>query len=447
MRKLKNIAIIGVLTLVLAMTSCQKWIAPEVNIDPDRPTSVDLSLILPAVEVNAAYVLGGFDVAGVTGIWMQYIKGTDRQARAIDVYNITQTDVNNLWNDIYTGPLMDLKDIKEQAVEKNLEGYTAVANVLEAYILGTMTGLFGDLPVSQAFQATPGNPNPPAYDSEEEIYAYINTLLDTAIAIIDRNPIPLTGEDLIYGGDYALWQEAAYTLKARYALRTENRVAPNWDDVIAMLDNGFTSLDDDMKVGFTDNTTENNPLYQFVDQREGYIADNGTLAAIANIDLNSDGTADDDPRLAVLNINGYWFQPSSDVTMMGYTEALFIRAEAMYNRGDADADVQTALVNAVTASLDKYGTNDAAWLALYTAYVGTLTSTDLYNEILRQKYIDNMMNPEAWADYRRTGQPALTPTSGSSLPERFPYPTDEVSYNPNTPDYGSVFNPLWFTNK
>jgi len=44
---------------------------------------------------------------------------------------------------------------------------------------------------------------------------------------------------------------------------------------------------------------------------------------------------------------------------------------------------------------------------------------------------------EGWADYRRTGFPALTPPAftfgGIDIPERLPYPKSEYLYNSNTP--------------
>jgi hypothetical protein len=152
MKKIKLIAIIGVVALLFGMSSCQKWIAPDINIDPDRPTSVSPDLLLPSIEVNIGYVFGGFDVAGVTSIWMQYLRGTDRQALAIDGYNLTQADVNNMWNSIYTGVLMDLTDLMNASREKNATGMLAIGQILTAYTLATMTALYGDLPYTQAFR-------------------------------------------------------------------------------------------------------------------------------------------------------------------------------------------------------------------------------------------------------------------------------------------------------
>ena len=61
--------------------------------------------------------------------------------------------------------------------------------------------------------------------------------------------------------------------------------------------------------------------------------------------------------------------------------------------------------------------------------------------ILTQKYIAQFMWLESWTDFRRTGFPQLSPNEGGNnvenpngeIPRRFPYPINEVLYNPNTP--------------
>ncbi len=436
--KNKFLAILGVI-LLLGFTSCTKWIDPEINKDPDAITEAPMYLLLPSVEVNLGYVFGDFDVAGVTSMWMQQIKGTDRQAVAINTYNITQTDVNNLWNDIYTGPLMDIKDIKTHAEESQADNYYAVAEILEALTLGTMTGLFGDIPYSDAL-----NGYPPEYDKEEQIYTTIQNLLDDAISKID-----VTGTvngDPIFDGQMDLWLKAAYTLKARYALRISKVHAPNWTDVISWVDNGLAA-DESMAVPFGSGATENNPLYQFLTQRSGYSTDNETFQNfLADSTSGRWGANTPDPRNGVLYYGddqdqGPFTQPDAPVYLITGVEGQFIKAEAYFRANDL-ANARTTLVNAVSAAMAMLGLSPD--MTPYTTYVNGLTGNALLQEIITQKWVANYLNPENWADYRRTGYPVLTPTSGNELPHRFPYPIDEVSYNPNTPDYGSIFKPLWF---
>ncbi len=441
--KNKFLAILGVV-LLLGFTSCTKWIDPNINKDPDAITQAPMDLMLPSVEVNLGYVLGGFDVAGVTSMWMQQIRGTDRQALAINSYNITQTDVNNLWNDIYTGPLMDIRDIKSQAEASGANNYYAVAEILEALTLGTMTGLFGDIPYSDAFQGVP-----PKYDSEQDIYNTIFSLLDDAINKIDVNGT--INNDLIFDGDMSMWLKAAHTLYARYMLRISNVQTPDWNEVISHVDNGLAA-NEVMEQYFTSNTTENNPMYQFLTQRSGYAEDNSTfLGFLADSTSGRWGANTKDPRNGVLflgndQVQGPFTKSDAPVIFISGVEGLFIKAEAYYHANDI-ANARATLVSAVAAAINMLGIDPASYMPSYTAYVNGLSGNALLQEIITQKWVANFLNPENWADYRRTGYPTLTPVTGSSLPERYPYPTDETSYNPHTPDYGSIFNPLWFTGR
>ena len=54
------------------------------------------------------------------------------------------------------------------------------------------------------------------------------------------------------------------------------------------------------------------------------------------------------------------------------------------------------------------------------------------------------LQPESFADWRRTGIPQLTPSSGTNIPRRYLYPTDEVNTNPNTPTGVTLYTPKVF---
>jgi len=43
------------------------------------------------------------------------------------------------------------------------------------------------------------------------------------------------------------------------------------------------------------------------------------------------------------------------------------------------------------------------------------------------------VQPEVWSDWRRTGIPALTPTSGTAVPTSFDYAQVSSFFNTNSP--------------
>ena len=81
-----------VVMVTLLTTSCEKWIDPELNIDPDSPQDVYSALILSSAELNLAYMYQCMDYSGTTGYWLQYFEGLDRQAYGTYRYTYSSDD-------------------------------------------------------------------------------------------------------------------------------------------------------------------------------------------------------------------------------------------------------------------------------------------------------------------------------------------------------------------
>jgi hypothetical protein len=131
-----------IILLAVFISSCEKWIDPKINEDPDSVVDVPYNLLLPAIEVDIAYVIGGMDSRGVAGMWVQHVSGQARQAATMGKnYNLTEADVNNMWNSLYNGSMMDLTIFIEKTGTENRQA-RGVGKVLMAYTLGTATDLF-----------------------------------------------------------------------------------------------------------------------------------------------------------------------------------------------------------------------------------------------------------------------------------------------------------------
>lgn len=428
--------IVMMITVSFLFSSCEKWIDPDINVNPDAATDVSVELILPSIQVSLGYTFGGANFAAYGAIWTQHIRGADRQFVAINNYNMTNADVNNPWNNMYNGFLMDCQLMiqKAELAGKESPHFAGVGKILMAYSLGTATDVFGSLPYNDAFM---GNDNilTPEYQTQEEIYTIVNNLLTEAIADLQQteNFVDLEN-DLIYGGNAAAWIRSAYSLRARYAMHLVELGGVNYTNVLADLGNGISNEAEGFAQPFADGATEHNPMSQFLDDRDGYLNDNTFFQ-----DMLSNTN---DPRGSVLTYDGYWAEANREVRFLDYGEVLFLTAEAQYRDGD-EASAITALGEAVTASLQKYGVYDGAWYTSYETSVSGLTGAALLEEIMTQKYIHMMYNIESYTDYRRTGYPVLTPTQGSVVASSFVYPQDEVDYNPNTPST-TVFTKVWW---
>lgn len=447
------------ITLVVMVTSCEKWIDPSINDDPNKPLDVSLNLILPSVEAGIGYAMGG-DVSRAPLMWMQQYAGLGNQPIAFDRYNFTQTDTDNMWKwALYAGVMKDLNTMMDKAETDGAPYYGGIAKVLMVYCLGTVTDLWGDVPYSDAFK---GNDNlKPVYDTQEQIYSTIAALTEGAISDLSAetsNFVP-GGDDLIYGGDLSLWLKAAYAMKARYALHLCERNADAYQNALDALANGLTSNDEDLEMYFGTPANEENPLYQFLIQRPGDITMSANFVTML---IN-----DTDPRLPLFadttggNIGahpglgdgdcppaGYYCNNDSPVPFISYVEQLFIKAECEYKTGTGDP--KQTVKDAVAHSLAKFGLDEAGWLNEFNSKIDGLSGEALFTEIMRQKYIALFNQVEVYNDWRRTGYPVLEPaayaaTTDGQLPRRCPYPTSERIYNgDNMPAGLTLSSRVWW---
>lgn len=445
----------------LMLISCDKWIDPDKNINPDAPADVPMNLMMPAIQQAMGYNLSGNDLVRTTNIWMQQFDGIDRQSYTEARYQLTPADDNNIWNAAYTSLFMNSAILISKA--ENTEGkkspYNAgVGRVMLATSLGVMTDLFGDMPVREALK---GNQNvlKPKFDSQQKIYDTLKVMLDQAILDLGKpaseNLVAVKG-DVIYAGDVAKWKRAAYTVKARNAMQLSRvNTTTAYNDALTAAASGFTSINDDMRVPWE--SANHNPIFQFMEQR-GDVRMGATL-----IDMMK---SINDPRLpfyaakdgsgnytgcVIGSQNGNASAPGPYIAgatassmIISYAELKFIVAEANFMLAKIP-EAKAALLDAVKASVARVtgsSTFDQAW---YDTNIGSKTLTlDL---IMQQKYIATFGTNQAYADYRRVGLPVIGVPPGAvlpAMPTRYPYPQDEMSYNGANVPSVTISDKLWW---
>lgn len=432
---MKTKLISGLLCLALTamLGSCDKWIDSSINTDPNNLTTASLKVILPTAEAGLAYQMGG-DIGRYTGLFTQHYTGIGRQHAGYYGYAFTESDVNNIWEfNMYAGCMKDMNDIISIARTSGAPHYQAVGEVLMAYSLGTMTDLFGDIPYADCFK---GNGNlTPAYQSQQEIYTAIQSLLDSALihsAAAASNFKP-ADDDLIFAGSMAKWSQTASVLKARYALHTAKIDPAAYSKALAALGTkNFADNSDDAQFMFGSLETEANPLYQFMDQR-GDIAMGGALISLMDTTdprLSSYAALDAAKKYSNESAPGaFYASADSPVPLVTFAEAKFIEAECAFQTGDK-ARAHAAYLAGITASCAKVGADSgtiATFLALPKINPGEAGLT--LKAIMEQKYIAMFTQAESWADWRRTDFPTLSPITGAQVPRRFPYPVSERTRN------------------
>jgi hypothetical protein len=424
--KTKILTLTFILSLIMISAGCD-WIDPKINVDPTSPSDAPYSTILPQSQAAIAYTFGG-DLYRYTSLFTQHHFGNARQHENMYLYSLQESDLDNAWLNLYVGPMLDLKMMIDKSSAERNYSYAGMAQVLMALCLGQTTDILGDIPYSDALK---GNGQLlPKYDTQEQIYTSIQSLLDAAIANFSQAIPGLEpgGDDFIYGGDVVKWKKAAYSLKARYFLHIKD-----YANALTNIPLGFASNDDDFVFAFADAETQANPFYQFMSQR-GDINMGPRLMELMK--------ATKDPRiLAFVGItgdtaystqyqpNGFYTQINAIVPFMTFSELKFIEAECKLAADKNGA--YKAYTDAITANLDMFGVDDTEKQSYFTKpQVGCGANNLTIELLINQKYVALYEQAESWTDWRRTGFPTLTPTApGKQIPVRMLYPQTERLYN------------------
>lgn len=173
-----------------------------------------------------------------------------------------------------------------------------------------------------------------------------------------------------------------------------------------------------------------------------------------------------EPKPASKNLNPkFWFNYARPTVWLGYSESLFLRAEAAL-RGWGAGSPEDLFRQGVQASMDYYMIDSAEAQSYINGLValndGTFASGDkerILEAIITQKWMAVFPNGnEAWAEFRRTDYPALenqlTNNSGGDVPEgkqikRLRYPNSENSNeyflsHPELQDVNTQGTRLWW---
>ncbi|NBB73055.1 MAG: SusD/RagB family nutrient-binding outer membrane lipoprotein [Bacteroidetes bacterium] len=497
MTTLSRITLCAAIGLMVLVSACD---FSDLNEDPNSPTRVTDPLQLSALLASFSYEVVGNEPARTPSLWMQQL-AANAQPLTEDNYDLTSTDVNNLWEfTSYPNVMNNARDLDRRASESGNTAYAAIAKTVYAFNLGVVTDLWGDVPLSEAFD--PLNTQP-AYDAQEAVYAAIFDLLDQALADFGASSVQTPGgDDLLYGGDLQKWERLAHTLLARFHMRLTNAPGNNAADraqqALDALQNGFQSNADDADFQYFDEVGAENPWYQFtidgkwvfsrqlskqyVDllktRQDPRLAVQARQAgAVTASGVDSDFTPapitpvvfDLDDSTYVGHANGtsgtqiedissigvFYSAPGAALTWISYAEAKFLEAEAtLITQGAAAAD--PIYREAITASMDKLGI-DPADRADYLANRPTLTAGTALEAIITEKYIANFLSLETFNDWRRTGFPALTPvtnrpqTPNGRIPVRYPYPQSELSTNSASVEatgvpagFAALETPVWW---
>ena len=481
---------IYIIIIALTFSACKKSYIDNINKNPNNVTEelITPELVLPNAIVGAATRNVNFTWLNN---WMGYWASSGSFAPSTEesTYNVTTTfQEGPVWNNYYN-TLYDLSVVEKKSIASSKLYYAAAAKIIKAKLFQDLVDIYGNIPYSKAFDIK-RNPTP-AYDKGEDIYASLQTELDSAIKYFNTSvkPLAFNTADVLFQGNETNWIKFANTLKLKLLIRQTQvpSFSPTTEMAKIIANGGILSYGQSANVqpGFLNEITKQSTYYAAFGFLVNGLSSNAIVRAnnyVLNIyktqasgtDLRHTrffrqataplsaanpyiGTTYGAPTNETFNGErtsaigpGLIIAPTQPAFLTTSVEIAFLYAEAV-ERGwfGAAIDKQTAYENAVKESFTYLGMSTAA-ATNYIANlpVSYLAATNKISLIVNQKYLALCgINPlEAWCDQRRLNIPAVTglisvnPAKiSSTLPVRLLYPSNEYSVNSaNTTAQGAI---------
>jgi len=465
MRKQTRLLSAAIVSLAGVVAACNADSLTESNVSPNAPGQTTPYLLFPqAVSSFMSVIRNSSFEHGFEANWVQHYAEVNYVEA--DVYNPRSSTVQTFWNSLWAGPLQDVryllgnaKDAATGGIDKKL---VAPALTTRGYMFQEMTDLWGDIPFTEAGQGDPaGTGLTPKYDTQKTIYDSLFAAYKTAKAMYAA-PGSTGGygkSDPVYAGDLTKWNGLNNSLHARAALQLSKRdpAKAQAELAIALAGPVITTNANNAKLVYPGDGVNNNPLYTnwrtrddqrvskaFIDTLKAkadprltrYAARTPSSPATAPVYAGAPngvgvqlgaGPVTSRPNASIRSITSPSF-------MMTASEVYLIRAEAAA-RGWVAGDAQALFQQGIRASMEQWGVTEpeiVAYLARPENVLSTTLATAL-RQIALEKWI-SLFNLEtrAYAEWRRTGYPVLTPGPKSlfnTVPRRLPYPPIEESLN------------------
>jgi len=396
------------------------------------------------------------------------------------------------WDANYPNSIANIVEVINHA-QKDTGSFNLyqMARIFKAFMFQRLTDMYGDCPYFQAGLGYIGGVTTPRYDRQQDIYMDLLHELQSAAAALDPGrPNTIGTADLLYNGDPVAWKGFAYSEMVRVAMRlskVDPATAAQWvhiavqggvitgnagnavihhQNVTGTPDvngNGLILLGNDPNgyrlhagfVQFLRSTADPRLSYlATVCANPGVPADKGDTTATRQLgqpggyDPPNSGGANDLTRApgwpgdqnAYSVVNRYTFARLDAPTFfLTYGETSLLLAEAA-QRGWIGGDAAQYYTDGVRGAMQQLAAQAGAgpgdrqidsWIAAHP-----YDPAQGFEQVNDQYWIAGFMDEnECFANWRRSGYPALTPVNypgnvtGGTIPRRFTYPQSEASAN------------------
>mgnify|MGYP001024458738 FL=1 len=484
---MKNIYKMIFVALLASTYGCEKFL--DVNENEDKVRAVSMQLSLPGAQASMAATFGG-SFHNLGGFWSQYYTQSPDagQYEDFDAYVVSTDFFDGEWSEVYTGALVNLRNIKNEANASGATSYALVATLCEAYTFQMLSDLYDKIPYSEALAG--GDNTKPKFDNGEDVYKALIAEIDASVAAYEANPSAddLSSADMIFNGDMSQWIGFANTLKLKMYMRQSYTASPKGTEIMALLseDNFITS--DAAFSSWTSEQGKRNPYFEVQVDRLGDVNGRASNTLLSYL-LDSE-----DPRIDEIytpGSSGHKAKPQGDyanrdipngelskplitaltpVYFMTMSELHFLKAEALVRYSGASG-AQGEYEAGIDASFASHGLGDGS--SLYASggayeWNDAGSEEDKIGQIMMQKWVSmaNQQNLEAFFEMNRTQYPPLSSAAkgtegaigertlsyastltGYNTPRRLDVPDVEVSRNAKAPASTGIAAKVWWDRK
>lgn len=501
---MKKFAFIFTIALGMLTTSCDSYL--DINQDPNSPAEANMTtdIMFPAAEMNLASTYGDFyRITG--GYFAQYYSHAFGTSNYVDYsqFKMSATRSSTDYTQLNQRSLKNLNTICQLAENDEEWGTFLAAKTLKAFIYQMMVDAYGEVPYSEAFDASNATPK---YDQGADIYAGVLAELDEALSKASAGDKVATNF-LLPGKSAGAWIQLANAVKLKMLTR-ESGVADVNSQIAALVSaNNFPAGDVAWEGCWSNESGSLSPFYA----EEFSTAWGSTqINVVANIAIvgtmqqkNAEGDVIfEDGRLAAYfepnssgvytggisgsNFStsdsyksGYWCRPVASYDMPVYlitrSEVEFFIAEYYAKAGNAaqakahyeaaiEASFATAGVAGAAEAIAKFPYDQAnykkcigvsKWIALagvntfegwcearrldFPAF-GSVQGTQMYNEQSDASYHPELYVPGTFY----TPIKVEDKLGANKLLERWPYPESSSARNSNSPEFPGYATPVFW---
>jgi hypothetical protein len=444
--------------LVLFTASCDKGFE-DLNKNKTSPTSIDPTLLLNNAVLSTSYptITGIYDM----GIVQQLI-GPNGGVLAGANFNQDNKSAGSIWSPYYQNVIKNTHDAisktKNVPARNNLYN---MARIYQAFAFMILTDEYGNIPYFEGGAGYSDQVFFPKYDGQQAIYSDIIKELTEAAAALNAGGTIETA-DVLYAGNIAKWKKFAFSLLLRAGMRlTKIDPAKAQATVAAAFaagvitdnaDNAYIRHDGNYQnqIGGWLNGSEAANFYltkPFVDQLKntsdprlsaiairyvGATSGNGQTVAAGNtgaavqigMPMGKDVSTIGASVAADLLASYYDYSQvdrrrmvknSTPCFLLTASQTNLLLAEARFKGWIAGGTAAQYFSDGIKAHMDQLATYDpgsaiaAGPRDTYIAANPLGAGTEL-QQINTQYWISSFLNgPEAFANFRRSGFPALTP--------------------------------------